>query len=550
MEPVSFKIYRAIAYYRLSKEAYKRKKSNYVKDESDSISNQRKLIREYVAQHDDIILVGEEYDDGYTGTNFDRPGFRAVLKAIQEGKADCVIVKDLSRLGREYIETGKYLETIFPDKGIRFIAINDDVDSEHRSQSDDLLIPVKNLINETYCRELSKKLRSQFELQRRNGEFLGAFAAYGYCKSPDDKHKLVVDDYAAQVVRDIFALKMQGYSQQSIADAMNKMGVLSPLEYKKQAGLNYKTGFQTTGKSLWSAMTVRRILTNTLYIGKLTQGKRGTPNYKVKAMRERKEDEWIVVEHNHEPIVDELMFAVVQKLLQRDTRTSHSGEMVQPFSGFVFCGECRRPMRRRTVTRNGKKFYYFTCERHKGESEDSKTHNFSAKKLEDTVLHAIQNHIRTVVEVDRLIQNMANDDLMVVKLKHIDCLLEQKEQEIDRVSDLRVHLYEALTDQLIERDEYLAMRDRYTAQIEATKQEKQELEERRSQLEEGVSPNRDWIEQFARYQNIQSLGREMVVSLIDKIYIYGDQHVHIDFNFRDEMENACALLRVERKEAG
>lgn len=296
-------------------------------------------------------------------------------------------------------------------EGIRFIAINDDVDSEHHNQSDDLLIPVKNLINETYCRELSQKLRAQFELQRRNGEFLGAFAAYGYRKSPDDRHVLIIDEYAAQVVRDIFAFKMQGYSQQSIADALNQMGIPSPSEYKKQSGLNYKTGFRTAGKSLWSAITIRRILTNTLYIGELTQGKRGTPNYKIKTMKERKPDDWVVVEHNHEPIVDELMFSVVQKLLQRDTRTAPGGKTVQPFSGFVFCGECKRPMRRRTVTRGGKKFHYFTCERHVGE-QTGKTHNFSEKKLEAAVLHAIQNQIQTVIEADQLIRKITQTDLL------------------------------------------------------------------------------------------------------------------------------------------
>ncbi len=543
------KLYRAVSYSRLSKDDYdRREKRGQYRNESDSISNQRKLIREFVAEHDNIILVREEQDDGYTGTNFDRPGFRAVLNAVQAGEVDCVIVKDLSRLGREYIETGKYLEMVFPDKGIRFIAINDDVDSEHHSQSDDLLIPVKNLMNETYCRELSRKLRSQFELQRRNGEFLGAFAAYGYRKSPDDKHTLVIDDYAAQVVRDIFALKMQGYSQQSIADALNKMGVLSPLEYKKQLGLNYKTGFRRAGKSLWCAMTVRRILTNTLYIGELAQGKRGTPNYKTKIMKERRRDDWVVVEHNHAPIVDELMFSVVQQTLRRDTRTSPDRETVQPFSGFVFCGECQRPMRRRTVTRSGKKFHYFTCERHVGERTEG-THNFSEKKLEAAVLHAIQAHIRTVVEVDRLIQEAAQDHLLAVKLKQIDTMIEEKERQIDRIEGFRVRLYEALSDKLIEREEYQAMRERYSVQLEAVNREKGELLDRRARMEKGDTPHRAWIEQFARYQNIPSLSREVITSLVDRIYICEGKHIHIDFNFRDEMADAYGLLEAARKEA-
>lgn len=216
--------YQAMAYYRLSKE-------DGTKHESDSISNQRKLIHEYALRHDNITIVDEAYDDGYTGTNYDRPGFQAVMDAINEKRVNCVIVKDLSRLGREYIETGKYLEMIFPSLGVRFIAINDDVDSEHRASGDDIIIPVKNIMNESYCRELSKKLRRQFRIQRSNGEFLGAFACYGYLKSPEDKHKLIVDEYAAEVVKTIFSFKMKGYNQQAIADYLNANDILAPADY-------------------------------------------------------------------------------------------------------------------------------------------------------------------------------------------------------------------------------------------------------------------------------------------------------------------------------
>ena len=167
--------YNAIGYYRLSKEAWDKNPKN----ESDSISNQRKLIHAFIKEHPNITLVGEEYDDGYTGTNYERPGFVRIIDKVRAGKANCIIVKDLSRLGREYIETGKYLETIFPALGVRFIAINDDVDSENSNSGDDLIIPIKNIMNESYCRELSKKLRRQFQIQRSNGEFIGSFVSYG-----------------------------------------------------------------------------------------------------------------------------------------------------------------------------------------------------------------------------------------------------------------------------------------------------------------------------------------------------------------------------------
>lgn len=288
----------AIAYYRLSKD-------DGTNHESDSIANQRVLIREYVKSHPNIRLVDEAFDDGYTGTNFDRPGFQKVMDAVNAGRINCVIVKDLSRLGREYVETGKYLEMVFPSMGIRFIAINDDVDSGNAKSSDDILVPVKNIMNETYCRELSKKLRRQFKIQRANGEYLGAFACYGYRKSPEDKHKLIIDEYAAEIVKAIFTFKLKGYSPQSIADYLNSEAVLPPAEYKKSQGLNYKSGLKGAGQAQWKAFTIQNILTNPVYTGVLIQGKRGTPNYKVKQMRVRDEDQWSIVNDNHEAIIDE-----------------------------------------------------------------------------------------------------------------------------------------------------------------------------------------------------------------------------------------------------
>ena len=206
-------------------------------------------------------------------------------------------------------------------------------------------------------------------------------------------------------------------------------------------------------------------------------------------------------------------------------------------------------MRRRTVTRNGKKFYYFTCERHVGERTGG-THNFSEKKLETAVLHAIQTHIRTVIEVDALIQEIAQDNLLAVKLKQINMMIEEKDRQIDKIEGLRVRLYEALSDKLIEREEYQTMRERYSVQIETANSEKRELMDRRTQMEEGNTPHRAWVEQFARYQNIQVLSREVVTSLIDKIYILGGQHIHIDFNFQDEMADAYGLLEAAKKEVG
>lgn len=525
----------AIAYYRLSKDDGKN-------HESDSIANQRVLIREYVKNQPNITLVEEAFDDGYTGTNYDRPGFQKVMDAVNAGTVNCVIVKDLSRLGREYVETGKYLEMVFPSMGIRFIAINDDVDSTKANSSNDILVPVKNIMNESYCRELSKKLRRQFKIQRSNGEYLGAFASYGYRKNPEDKHKLVIDEYAAEIVRAIFVLKLRGFSQQSIADYLNAECILPPAEYKKSQGLNYKSGLKGSGKAVWRAYTVQNILTNPIYIGVLVQGKRGTPNYKIKQMRVRDEEQWCVNKDNHEAIIDEYTFESVQKVLKRDTRVAPNTDAVNPLSGLVFCADCGRSMVKRSVSRGNKKFHYYICSTNK-KGDGCSSHNISIETLENTVMRAIKNQINLVVEMKQLLEEVNHSEILSVKLKRIDLLIAEKNKEIDKQKDFRMKLYEALSDGLIERDEYDAMRRRSTATIEAGEAAVKKLDAERAEIVSQNTKNLTWLEQFARYQNYAKLSREIAVAFIDKVTVYEDKTVHIDFNYRDEIAHYQEILK-------
>lgn len=525
----------AIAYYRLSKDDGKN-------HESDSIANQRVLIREYVKNQPNITLVDEAFDDGYTGTNYDRPGFQKVMDAVNAGTVNCVIVKDLSRLGREYVETGKYLEMVFPSMGIRFIAINDDVDSTKANSSNDILVPVKNIMNESYCRELSKKLRRQFRIQRSNGEYLGAFASYGYRKNPEDKHKLVIDEYAAEIVRAIFVLKLRGFSQQSIADYLNAECILPPAEYKKSQGLNYKSGLKGSGKAVWRAYTVQNVLTNPIYIGVLVQGKRGTPNYKIKQMRVRDEEQWCVNKDNHEAIIDEYTFESVQKVLKRDTRVAPNTDAVNPLSGLVFCADCGRSMVKRSVSRGNKKFHYYICSTNK-KGDGCSSHNISIETLENTVMRAIKNQINLVVEMKQLLEEVNHSEILSVKLKRIDLLIAEKNKEIDKQKDFRMKLYEALSDGLIERDEYDAMRKRSTATIEAGEAAVKKLDAERAEIVSQNTKNLTWLEQFARYQNYAKLSREIAVAFIDKVTVYEDKTVHIDFNYRDEIAHYQEILK-------
>lgn len=270
------KIWNATLYLRLSRD-------DGDKEESNSITGQRELLRDFIRTRPELREYAVRIDDGFTGSNFERPSFKKMLEDVKAGRTNCIIVKDLSRFGRNYLDAGEYIEKIFPFLGVRFIAVNDNYDSlGGKNASDELIIPFKNLINEAYCRDISVKVRTQLEVKRKSGQYIGAFAVYGYLKDEANKNHLIVDEYAADIVRDIFKWKLEGMSPQDIASRLNHNGVLSPMEYKKSLGMKFATSFKANPQAVWSANAVLRILKNPVYTGVLIQGKETTPSYKVR----------------------------------------------------------------------------------------------------------------------------------------------------------------------------------------------------------------------------------------------------------------------------
>ncbi|GHU95694.1 hypothetical protein FACS1894208_08950 [Clostridia bacterium] len=288
-------IYRAAKYIRLSN-------SDNKPGESDSVTNQRKIIDTFIASQPDIEVVSEWVDDGISGLLFDRPAFKLMMDSIKSGEINVVVCKDLSRLGREYIEMGRYLRKIFPAYGVRFIAITDNLDTL-KDSAEDLIVGVKSILNDEYSRDISKKIRSALDAKRENGDYIGACPVYGYKKSETDKNQLVPDDFPASIVRDIFHMKLAGMSALKIAETLNNLGVLSPMEYKKSRGLPHPTGgFADKADSKWAAIAVIRILANETYTGTLIQGKQGKLNYKVRQIIDRPQSEWKRTENAHEAI--------------------------------------------------------------------------------------------------------------------------------------------------------------------------------------------------------------------------------------------------------
>ena len=410
--------------------------------ESNSISNQKRILEKYCRDHGYTAIRHYDEDDGYSGTNFNRPQFKKLEEAIRKGALDCIVVKDLSRFSRNYIDGGRYIEKIFPQLGIRFIAINDAYDSlTGDPQSDSFVIPFKNLINDSYCKDISMKIRSSLEVKQKSGEFVGSFAPYGYMKSPENKNQLIVDEAVSEYVQMIFSMYKDGFSIGRIAKRLNQMGVLSPMEYKHSAGVKFDTVFKTGDTAKWTYKAVQRILTNEVYIGVLAQGKRGTPNYKVRVVKSKDESEWVKVENAHEALVSYEDFMAVKVMMQRDMRCSPDQDEAHLFSGFLFCGDCQQPMIRKTVPSKTKKYIYYVCSTNK-HSRTCSPHSIAAKEVEEKVFRAIHDQIELVINLEHALAMIERLPSQSRKAFNYEAQIAKIEEEIERYQKLKLGLYE------------------------------------------------------------------------------------------------------------
>ena len=554
--------YDADIYLRLSKE-------DGDKEESDSITNQRELILEFLKSREDIRIHAVRVDDGYSGVNFERPAFQQMLEDIKTGKVNCVVTKDLSRFGRNHIEVGKYIEKIFPYLGVRFIAINDNYDSiTNDAQANHIIIPFKNLINDAYCRDISIKIRSNLEVKRKRGDFVGPFAPYGYQKSEEDKNKLEIDEEAAEVVRSIFRMYLQGSNAYKIAEKLNKKNILTPMDYKKEKGSAFYTGFKKNLKSQWTHMHVLRILGNPVYAGTLIQGKETTPNYKVKKKVKRDQSKWSQVEHTHEAIIPSVDFQNVQKQLKMDTRTGTAKEKVYYLSGVVKCGDCGANMVRKTVPSGKRKFIYYVCGSHKGNKDICSSHNINAEALEESVLKLLNYQIKDVTDLGRILDKLEDAQSRKGEIETLkdtsmpfgrkeekrNRQITKKKEEIQKYNHLRLDLYEDYKDGLITKEEYLELKEIYEKRTQAAEQVLEAMEVEMAFFADGNENTCGWINEFKKYGYLECLSREVVVSLIEQILVYekkeGERYprIEIHFKYADEFQASLNLLEELHEE--
>lgn len=529
------KKYKAAAYLRLS---YTDDRST----ESDSITNQKKLIEDYVAKHPEIELVSERVDDGYSGILFDRPAFQAMLSDIKNGMVNCVIVKDLSRLGREHVDTSRYLRQIFPAFGVRFIAVTDHIDSEDEHTGDDLVVSIKSILNDNYCRDISIKTRSALQAKRQNGAYVGACPIYGYQRNPENKNHLIPDEYAARVVRDIYRRRIDGASAARIADKLNQLGVLSPLEYKISRELPHPSGGYTDHPDTkWSAVTVIRILQDETYTGTLVQGRQTTHNYKLKNQIKKLPEEWVRTENAHEAIISRQDFDLVQKLAQLDTRAAADKDSVYLFSGILVCGCCGGRMTRKTNSYKGRKYVYYRC-------PTGKAHGCGHPAMirEDTltqcVLACLQTHIKSVISLEELLDDISEERINHGLIDGYKAQIMENEAQLSQVISFKGSLYENFVNGILDKEEYKTMNRHYTAQVEKLREAVSLLHQKMAQSLDNTSDRLKWTRQFREFQDLTELDRRAVVTLIQFIRVVSKEELQIHFRFQDEYESTLKLL--------
>lgn len=522
-------IYHTAVYLRLSRDDGDVKGSN--KPESNSISSQRELIFAFMKKHKDMELFDTYADDGYSGTDFERPAFKRMMKDVMEGSINCIIVKDLSRLGRDYIEAGRLIQKIFPAFSVRFIAVTDNFDSLTADFNEkSLVLPIKNFINDSYCRDISEKVRSSKRISCEQGKFVGAFAVYGYKKDAANRNRLVPDEYAAEIVKSVFDWKLEGMSNQAIADCLNERGILSPMEYKKIHGERFYTGFCTTPSGKWSSVAVRRILTNEIYTGTLVQSKTEKVNYKVNKVVKKPETEWIRVSGTHAAIVSKADYETVQSLMRTAVRAVHGERKPHLFSGLLFCGDCKSPMIRRRNRYNGKERVYFICAaRNKGRG--CTRHSVCAEDLEQVLPEVLKTYIPPLAQKALPEKYMEGIKTGTEEKQRYANELESLRQQQEKYARVRSEAYEDWKNGIIGEEDYRSFCDIFEKKYEMYREaaiRHQEMAEKAGSSIPGQNEGRECSKESTEDP---ALTRGALIFFIERIEIYEGKRIFVRFTW-------------------
>lgn len=521
--------------------------------DSQALSNQKDLLSGFIAQKPDLKLCGLYADNGETGTNFDRGAFQRLITDIQAGKINCIVVKDLSRFGRNAAEAGNYLERVFPFLGVRFISISDGYDSTAANAGDVLAIALKNLVNEAYSMDISRKSGSVLREKQRRGEFIGAYASYGYLRDPRDVHKIIVDPDTAPIVREIFRRAAEGEAVRSILRWLNTEGIPTPGAYRYQKGICLDKRFADGKQKYWGQMTVKTILTNPIYLGHMVQGRRRSQFYAGIADRRLPPSEWTIVENTHEPIIDQETFDRIQAI-QKDIKEKYQANLGKYdylgtedniFRGLIYCADCGRPMvRYKEVTCKGKKMAYrYICPNYANLLEKSgcSYKYLPVEDLKSTLGHLIAQEADLAVDAAVLVSKRQS-----TKVPAIDLELSRVKAERKSLSVLRERLMRDLLAGILSKEDHDRMKQRYAQEDKALEERMIQLQKEQRREKKLLTACNPWLTAFQKHTGKVELTEDLVQALVKRITVHAENHIEIELNYRDER----AILLSELQKTG
>ena len=524
--------------------------------EADSIENQIALLESYISGCPDLSRVELFADNGYTGTNFHRPEFHRMMEAVQSGVIDCIVVKDLSRLGRNYIETSQFIEKICPFYGLRFIAVNDGFDTATVTDTAQMSMALSNIVNDYYAKDISRKVTSALQTKMERGDYIGNYAPHGYCKDPENKNHLVIDPETAPVIRQIFQWRAEGVSYMEINRRLNEAGIPSPGQYRLEHGI--ETNNNRKGRSvLWNKHMVTEILKNIVYIGHLAQKKGSQCLYAGIPYHITGEDEWIVVEHTHEPIISKELFEAVQKINRESAERSraNSGKYAylprekNIFGKKLTCAECGAVMKlhRSFSTKRDKAYFTFKCPTYaehgsKGCSDVKKR----KADLDVTVFSFIKAQMTVFIDMEHTLQSLLAAKTGSVEQGRTRSKRRLLQQKLENKKSILSGLYVDYKEGLLSRQDYLFTRERIDSAIHEIEAE---LAEQESSKTRGLlTGEMKWKHMVQKYQNATELSQEMVEAFVETIKLHKDGSLEIKLNYMDEFAaliDACEQIQKE-----
>ncbi len=523
--------------------------------EKDSIGNQIQLLRNYVCDHSDLEVYDTYVDDSISGATFHRPEFTRMIADAKNGKINCIIVKDLSRLGRNYLETGEYIEKIFPFLQCRFISITDGFDSKYKNV--DLSIQLKNAANDVYAKDISRKVCHTKHQQQINGKYMGSHPPYGYQFDSSELTTLVPDPETAIFVSEIFESCSNGKSNCEIARSLNRRSIPSPGQVLYSRGQYQR---ESCKNARWTACSVHRILKNPIYIGWTVSGK-SRSNYQVTGSKRGEavaEKEWIVVHNTHEPLISKEIFESVQTKLdynkEHQIRAQESYVAypdINYYKGLLFCGECGHPMQlsRKTISHKKLKKWYYICRQytHHGKSACPKK-AIQKDYLDEMVLKLIQLQMTLFIDAQGIVKSLNKSEFCKSRHKELSTKISIIKKQISKDKSLKASLYEDLADGLISTDDYILLRNKYEANLSKLKGLLPELENELQEYSEDYSVGGYWCTLVNQYQHSVSLNHNIVAAFIEKIIVYNDKPLEVHFKCAEELEEVIHLASARKLE--